>query len=302
MTDTPPSPSGTPLGLLVEGILDGRTTSAAPLLQATEALGECGAGPFRCEVQGGRFTLLPRDTQVSPARFDEAAQARFLEALQTVVQAATKGSVESNLRCRMIYATEVAETLFVVRGERIEPMTRRRPRTPADDTMLPPVATALPFGMRRREVLIAAPLLFVVAMVVAWQTGWIDRVLAARAEAMAVDNGPFAAMLAPTLVRSWGDYVVLLRRGPDYPATAKELTERRDRLEGLAERAACEAVGNGGDLFVQVLDPAGKVLVETRAELRPLLVDDNAVIETKLPGRMNAASIRLSLSAAPKNR
>jgi hypothetical protein len=294
--------SGPPVGLLIEGILDGRTAAAEPLLAASTALSKCGAGSFRCEITGGRFTLMPRETQVPAAAFDEAAQTRFLEALHSVVAAAAPGSVESNLRCRLYYDEEVAETLFVVRGGRIEPLTRRRRRLPADDDAMTLPAKAPPFGLRRRDLAIIAPLLLLVGALVLWQAGWVDRVFAARAETLAIDTGPFGSMLATKIERSWGDYDVELRRGPDYPATAKQLQERRDRLEKLTERAAIEAVGNGGDLFVQVIDGSGKVRAQARVELRLLLGDENGVVTTRLPGLIGATGLRLSLSAEPKGR
>ncbi|HEX5054177.1 MAG TPA: hypothetical protein VFZ65_20530 [Planctomycetota bacterium] len=293
MTGAAATPSGAPLSVLVEGLLDGRTSAPDAVHRAAAALGQCGAGEFVAEVTGGRFTLLPRAAQVRAGGFDEAAQARFLEALQAVLRAAAPGSVESNLRCRMLHVDEVTETLFVVRGDRIEAVTRRRPRTPDDAALLAPAAAP---RLRRRETLLLGALAVVLAILFAWQTGWIERVYAAPAGTLRVDTGPFGPMLAVQAHDSWGDYVVELRRGPEYPTTAKELTERRDRQQGLAERAACELVGSGGDVFVQLLDEAGQVLAEARVELRPLLVDAGGTAEALLPGRRHAAALRLSLS------
>jgi PAS domain-containing protein len=132
----PPLPAGAPTSAGIEGILDGRVGDADALQRAVAELGQSGAGPFRCDIQGGRFSLLPVDTQLPPG-FDAAAQARFLDALQAVVAAAQPGSIETNLRSRMVYADQVAETLFRVRGASIEPLTRLRPRTAADAPALP---------------------------------------------------------------------------------------------------------------------------------------------------------------------
>ncbi len=202
MTGAAPAPD-VPLAAFVDGLLDGRVADAAALRDAADALGRAGAGGFRCELQGGRFSLLPNDTRIA-GPFDDRAQTRFLTALQELVRAAAPGSVETNLRCRLVYADEVAETLFVVRGDRVEPLTRRRPRTPADVVdATPTAAAALPFGLRRREVLWLAPLLAVLALVLAWRGGYVDRVFAARAESLRIDTGAFAAMLTATVERSW---------------------------------------------------------------------------------------------------
>lgn len=299
---TPPPlqpPTGAPLAAFVEGLFDGRIGDAAALQQAIASLQHAGAGPFRAEVLGGRFSLLPAQTQVSGAPFDEGAQARFLQALQGVAAAAAPGSVETNLRCRLVYADVVAETLFVVRQGQLEPLTRVRPRT-ADDGLGVPNAPAVPFGLRRRELLFAAPLLLLAGSIVAWQSGWIDRVLSARAETLRTDSGPFGAMLQLRVEPTWGNYRVTVTRGPEYPANASALTARRDGTEDLVARAAIAAVGDGGAVFVQLLGPDDKVLAEQRTELRPLLTAADGTIEAKLPGAMQATAVRLSLSKAPE--
>ncbi len=298
--DTPPPlqpPTGVPLAAFVEGLLDGRVGDAEALQAAIARLQNAGAGPFRAEVLGGRFSLLPAATQVPGAPFDEAAQARFLQALQGVAAAAAPGSVETNLRCRLVYAEVVAETLFVVRNGTLEPLTRVRPRT-AEDGLGVPRAPAVPFGLRRRELLFAAPLLLLAGGIVAWQSGWIDRVLAARAEQLRTDTGPFGAMLQLRVDPAWGDYRVTLARGAEYPANASALAARRDGTEDLVVRAAIAAVGDGGAIFVQLLGPDDKVLAEHRTELRPLLTSADGTIEAKLPGAMQATAVRLSLSKA----
>src|SRR5690606_34777262 len=138
-------------------------------------------------------------------------------------------SVESNLRCRMVYAADVVETLFVVRRGEVEAVSRVRPRTPADDELLAPAALVTGLAnVRRRELVFAAAALLLVGLVAAWWSGWIDRVLAARAESLRIDTGPFGAMLAVGVERSLGNYRVELRRGPEYPATPEALAERRE--------------------------------------------------------------------------
>lgn len=294
-------PPDAPLAAFVEGLLDGRVADTATLLAAVRELGSAGAGEFRCDVHGGRFSLLPVDTRVA-AHFDAAAQARFLEALRAVVAAALPGSVEGNLRCRLLYPDVVAETLFVVQGARIEPLTRTRPRTAADDAVLAPVAPALPGGLRRRELLWLGPALLGLGGLLAWYGGWIDRALAARAEGLRLEPGPFGAMLGLSVQRTWGNYRVELRRGPDYPATPAALADRLAAAGDHTLHAAVDLVGDGRDLYVQLLDDAGVVLAEVLAELRPLLSDADATVMANVPGRMHAAAVRLSVTAAPRPR
>lgn len=301
MNPTGDPPRGAPLAAFVEGILDGRVADAATLREAAERLGRTGAGPFRCDIQGGRFSLLPVDTEIPPG-FDAAAQARFLAALQHLLDGARPGSVESNLRCRLLYADEIVETLFVVRGQAIEPLTRRRPRADSDPLPSAPDGAALPLGLRRREVLWLLPLLLIAGLGLAWQAGWIDRVLAARAEDLRRNPGPFQDMLAIDVARSWGDYEATLRRGEGYPATLPALDARRAAATTPEERLAVGIVGDGRELFVQLLAADGQLLAETRADLRPLLANPEGSVAARLPGRIGAAAVRLSTVAAGKPR
>lgn len=299
---SPPPLAGAPEVLLIEGILDGRVLQEQPLRDAVDRLSGCGAGSFRIEVTGGRFNVMPADSNVPPQQFDEAAQSNFLDGLQAVIDAAKPGSVETNLRCKLIYRDDVAETMFHVQGNQVEPVSRRRPRTAQDASALPTATAEAPLGLKRRELLWLAPVLLVVGVAFAWKTGWFDRVLAARAEQLTVETGPFGAMIAVELERSWGNYYLKLKRGVDYPTTPDELAARKDASPDLSTRAATELVGNGGELFVQLVNDEGKVLAEARTELRPLLADVVGEVDVKLPGRMAAHHVALSLSASKKSK
>jgi len=281
----------------VEGILDGRVLDEDTLRQAVKDLGSCGAGSFRVDINGGRFTMLPVDTQVPAETFDAAAQADFLDRLQAVADAAQPSSVETNLRCKLLYVDDVAETLFVVRNHRIEPITRRRAKTVQDMPMLPKAGTKVPGGLSRREIVWLAPILLVAGLTYAWYSGWFQRVMAARADQIQIDTGPFGDMLSVEVERSWGNYHATLTRGEGYPATPAALVERRQASDDIATRAACELVGNGGKLFVQLTQEDGLVLCERTGELRLLLTDEHGEVEIELPGHMSAKHLRLSLSS-----
>jgi hypothetical protein len=291
----PPLPTGTPSRASIDGILDGRIGDADALQRAAAALGQSGAGPFRCDLQGGRFSLLPVDTQLPPG-FDAAAQARFLDALRAVVAAAQPGSVETNLRSRMVYAEQVAETLFVVRGAAIEPLTRVRPRT-ADDAPSPTApAGGLP-GMRRRDVLLVAPLVLLLGALLAYHQGYLDRLLAARAETLRHELGPFVDLLALQPERQWGNYRIVVQRGARYPATPQALAAQKQQANSLEAAAACDVIGSGGELFVQLRDQDGKWLAETRCTVRALLGEPPAPVLAELAGHRSAAIVALSLSS-----
>jgi hypothetical protein len=144
--------------------------------------------------------------------------------------------------------------------------------------------------------------LLIVGVFFAWQSGWIDRVLAARAEEVLIETGAFGQMVDVKLERSWGNYNVTLTRGPTYPTTPEALAALRDNSKTLTAGAACELIGNGGELFVQIANEDGKVLAEARTELRTLLTDEAGKVEVKLPGNRSAHHVSLSLSAGKKGK
>lgn len=289
-------PGGAPEQVRFDGILDGRVADPERLREAVAALNGLRFLGFDCDVDGGRFTLLPDGRPFADPGFDEEGQTRLLEALSAVVATAAPGSVESTLRCRMLYPSQVVETLFRAAGSGIEPLSRIRERTAADG--LPAEAEALGgrLGLGRRQLLLLAPLLLLAAALIAWRAGWIERVLAARAENLEIDTGPFGDMLAVEIGRSWGDYVVRIRRGPGYPPTARELQRIQSETDDLAVRAACEAVGSGGLVWLQLHSSEDTWLDAAAANLRPLVVAADGVVEQRLPGRIFAHRLILALS------
>ena len=112
----------------------------------------------------------------------------------------------------------------------------------------------------------------------------------------------FGEMIDVQLERSWGNYNVTLTRGTAYPTTPEALATLRDGSTTLPERAACELVGNGGELFVQLVQEDGKVLAEVSTGLRSLLTDADGKAEVQLPGSMSAHHVTLSLSAGKKGK
>src|SRR6187402_2364664 len=124
--------SAPPLSIELGGILEGRVLDQDSLLSAAHELGRCGLGSFQCEVTGGRFSLLPTETRVRAGTFGVAEQEKFLVALSRLTACAVPGSIESTLHCRLIYTSEVVETLFLPKGGRIEVVSRTRPRTAED--------------------------------------------------------------------------------------------------------------------------------------------------------------------------
>ena len=129
----------------------------------------------------------------------------------------------------------------------------------------------------------------------AWRSGYLDRLLSHAAEDLARDTGPFGAALELSVEKSWGNYEVTLVRGPDYPANAAEAARRTAELTSLIEKSAYGIVVAGGRMYVQLLDKEQKVLASKEVELRALLTSGDAEVTAKLPGRIRAHALRLSL-------
>ncbi len=300
MSDALDRPEGAPIVVEWNGILEGRADDVRAVSAAVDALSACGKAKFVCEITGARFSMLPRDTTVQGAGFDEDAQSRFFAALEQLVAKAHPGSVESTLRSKMVYGTQVAETLFAVRQGALAPVTRLRPRLEGEGAA---VDGGSPRALlRRREALWIAPLLVVLASVLVWRNGLLDRILAARAETLAIETGPFGETLALSVTRSFGNYEVEIRRGASYPKDPSELTALRERAGSLVDRAAVDAVGDGGVAWVLVCNRDGNVRSASRCELRALLADPAAKTIVKVHGALDATTVRLSLTDEAKRK
>lgn len=280
-----------PEAATIDGVLDGRVADVAALDAAVQQLGAAGAGGFRCEVQGGRFTLWPLATTIA-GRFDADAQHRVLVALQAVQQVALPGSLETNLRCRVLTADTVEETLFVVRGDQLVPLTRVRPRTLADArSTAPPRRPAV----SRRERWLLAPLLLATVAYVGWQANWLGRWQAAPAAQLAASAGPFADLLQIEVAEAGADYAITLRRGPGYPTTPSELQQQLAAAPVLAARATIDAVGRGEAIYVVLLAADGQALAAAQVSLRPLLAQPDRTVTTGLRKAAAAAGVALTL-------
>lgn len=289
-------PSGAPLQVEWNGILEGRVADPSAILAAANALSACSKTAFSCEVTGMRFSLLPSDSVTSGAGFDEAAQARFFEALEQLVATALPGSIESTLRSKMVYERQVAETLFAMQRGALTAVTRVRERQPSEGVMLDADSKDARRVVGRREILVLAPVLLFAGMFFAWRNGLVDRVLAARSEQLAIEAGPFGEMLALTVDKKWGNYEVVIRRGASYPADPAALTALRDGASSLVARAAVDAVGDGRDAWIHVCNEKGEVRAASRFDLSPLLTDPAGKIEVTAHGAIDAKTLRLSLT------
>lgn len=305
----PGGTGGTPIGtpprfVTMDGILEGRIGDAAAIARSVQALSKLGICAFELDRDGGKFSVMPENRQVRGDGFDLDRQNELLQHL-CAIAAAARGPVESTLRCTMVFDTECAETLFraglpAPEGPGIEPLTRMRPRR-ADD--VPPELPPPPPWrqlLQRREVMIALPLLLIAFLLLAWQSGLVDRLLSANATGLTVENGAFGDLLHAEVANEWGNYRVAITRGAGYPADAAAWDAYAAAAKDEAARLCGVVVREGQDIYLQLRDADDRVLAEGRANLRPLVTTADGKVKVDLPGRMTAAHLVLSVTKYEK--
>ena len=297
-TESPPA--GPPDYGWFDGVLDGKIADETVLHELARGWTSLMSEEPLLKIDGASFTFLPSDATVDGARMDTASQSSVLATLRRFCKdGARPDTVESTLRCTMVYGEQVVETLFGVVGGDLRSVSRARPVSPSDIARQPR-PTVLPESVRSlgiRRALTIGVLVLCVFGVTAWRSGWLGRVLALPAEELVFDPGPFASMLEADVQSRWGTYEVELRRGSDYPANATAGQSLIDVAPDNARRAAVALVTRGDTIYVQLINKDTLVLAESEIVLRKLLTDPSGTVHTDLPGRISAVGYRLSISS-----
>lgn len=302
MTETEHEPeAAAPACYWFDGILDGpRDGDDVALRDRLARVNAVGMVDLQLELDAGRFNLLADDrVRAGSAPLGERAE-RFLAALDDLVAGAgADGPIESTLRCTTVHDGRVHETLFAVHQGRVRPVTRERALTaedrahiagPDDGHMREPV---VPLG--GRLLAIVAALLLIAGGLVVWQTGMIDRAMAASVEDLDQRLGDFQGMLGVTSTSEFGRYEVEIARGPTYPAEAKAVDRLVADAETTARRAAVTAVADGSTVYIRVEDAEGTVVAAQPASLRALVTDPDGTVTIHVPGHRRAAAIVVAL-------
>lgn len=302
----PPPPGEQPQDLpkgpvryaLFGGILEGRVADEDALEAIASQMNRLDTVPADLEIDGGRFTLLLDDGPVPGARVSPAKQAQLLGLLEELIQASARPhEVESTLHVTHVYADAAVETLLAIVDGELQPVSRVRDLKPGD-TLREEGPESLGAPLRalgvKRGLLVGA-LLLVVFGLMAWRSGYVDMLFHASVSKLAIERGPFAGILAVSASERWGSYIVTISRGPAYPKDAADVARLRRERTDLPGQAAVRIAAEGGRLFVQLRDGAGRVLQSEAAELGALLSDAEAEVSVRISGRLKAQAVRLSL-------
>ena len=286
----------------MEGIVEGRVGDVEAARAAVRKANESGYARLSLEVDGGRFSVLPDAVRIPSAQMTDARRAAFFEGLRDFA-AASDGPVESTLRCTEVFEDCVRETLFLTDpGERsLRAWTRERPVTAQDHSLNPGdrvIRTALPKSL----MVMLVALVIVATGLLAWTGGWIDRGFSADAANVRTDTSVFGDLLSFEVKGSWGDYVVSLRRGRSYPLTLDDIERLRQTAGQPARRVAVDVVSGGDPIWLRLEDKDGRGLAASRIDLRSLVESKDDAVSVRLPGRRDAARIRLALSAGEVTR
>jgi hypothetical protein len=286
----------------MDGIVDGRVGDVAAAQAAVRKANESGYARLSLEVDGGRFSILPDAARIPAGQMTDARRAAFFEGLCDFV-AACDGPAESTLRCTEVFDLVVRETLFLTDpGERsLRAWTRERPVTAQDHSLNPGdrvIRTALPKSL----MVMLVALVIVATGLLAWTGGWIDRGFSADAANVRTDTSVFGDLLSFEVKGSWGDYVVSLRRGRSYPLTLDDIERLRQTAGQPARRVAVDVVSGGDPIWLRLEDKDGRGLAASRIDLRSLVESKDDAVSVRLPGRRDAARIRLALSAGEVTR
>jgi len=280
------------------GILEGHSGDNDRLRQTVAELNALGSIDADLELDGGQFSVLFDDLTLAGGAFAADLLDRLPRLLQEIVDAARDPArVTSTVRCTVVHEDGVVETLFAPVSGVMRGVSRPR-RVKPEDLERAPAAAAVGnvSGMGPvRSTLIGALMLVAFAML-AWQSGFVERLTSVESSTLTVDNGPFGELLTAEIQPNWGNYRVLLRRGQSYPKDVAQQRQLEEQAATLAERSAVLMLTQGRHLYLRLISDTGETLAYYPVDTRPLLTSDEAPAVGHLPGRSIARSIQLSIS------
>lgn len=292
------------------GVLEGHLGDADGLRAATSSIQALRMVGCDLEIDGGRFSFLFDETPVPGPRLSVDNQHGLVAGLNAlVIAAASSAPLESTLRGSLVYPTSVVETLFAVQDGQIRPLSRRREleerdRAHAPGASSPGQVEASLSGIDAKRGILLLVLVLIAAVGVAWNRGYLELVretfFSRSVEEVPARTGPFGELLELEVEKKLGKFVCTVRRGPAYPKTSEDVDALAADAKSPAERAAANAVGNGGVVGVALMDDQREVVISAEVRLAALLEDDEAEVEASLRAKLRGRIIELVLDPTVK--
>ena len=299
-TDGTAQDLGQPLCAEFRGMLEGRTQDAVLLRALVDKLCALGFGEFSLEFVDSaeeRFRIYAEEGRIQGPEMTDAKRAALAQALQEILDSCQSGSaVESTLHSTESFAHAVRETVFTVVNGRLHGLSNVREAQPDVH------AAANTAVIRGRRLTLLIPLGVLAALLLLWQSGWIDRALAHDASKLERELGVLDKLLDVDVVQNWGRYRLEIRRGTSFPTELRGLDALRDSAQTAIERASYSRLADGGKFWLRLEDREGKTLAATAFETLPLLLDKDAVIERRFNGRIAARKLHLALESGMADR
>jgi len=308
-----PPPTGPPAYGWFDGVLEGKAADPEKLLSIAGEWEKMFRDGPSLDLQGSRFSFMPSDAVLDGSMLGTEQQDAILALLHRIEEeAAAPNTLESTLRCTLVYEDQVVETLFGALEGGLTSVSRSRPVSAADQVrrtrsgIIPESVRSL--GLIRGLVVgVLALLLF---SLLVWQGGWLDQVRAVPAEELEMDAGTFEGMLVLDVESSLGHYEVRVRRGEEFPVDPEATKLLTEAAEDNLRIASIEVVRSGDFVYLQLVNskhleddkPVTLILQEEKLELRGLLVDQTAEVEARLKGRSTATGCRLSIASGRKKK
>lgn len=291
----------TPAYVRFGGILEARSDQPAAVRHATESLQRLSPPGATLEIDGPRI-LITFDVEWSVGDpLTEERKSQITSALREVIEH-TDGNapIESTLHCREIYEDTVVETMFGVQAGQLKTLTRERSIEDEDRRVPPELSAPRAFGRAMGRLgakrTLALFLLLVVALLgAAWQRNYLGRLFSPAADKIEYSATTLETGLTIQIDKSWGQYLITIGRGDDYPASLEAARNWEESASTLDQRALRRVVLSGGNLFVRMLDEDGRALASERCSLQSLL-EPAGTVTVEIPGYLSASRIELSLS------
>jgi hypothetical protein len=293
-----PAPSGPPAYAWFAGVMRGdRGGADGALHDAVASIERLGVGRAELELEGSRFLLRLSGETVAGERLDDAGKRSFLAALEECLRATGAGdSLDSTLRCTEVHAGCAVETVFEVDGGTLRPLSRVR-GVDLEDLRRAPLSfrpsSTIAVRSRWRAIAMLLALLSIGAIAV-WRGGIIGRLRSPDPSALPILTTEFGDRLAVTVRHEFGDYRVEIRRSPTFPDSEEDFALWRERLGGVRERIAWQALSGKGTIYVHSLGEGSRLLHTEAVDLRPIIAEGSRVVVARLRGEPRTTGFAIS--------